>query len=82
MNIAPEALWAMLSPTLRRQIVDDVAVVLAEVFREIGIGQADTPGAQSGRLHPSVNTPPSRQQSRESALAIRASAARPRARMA
>jgi len=35
MRIAPEDLWATLPVTLKRQIADDIAVVLAEVFRDV-----------------------------------------------
>ena len=38
------------APALRRQIVDDIAAVLAEMSREVRTGQASPPGAQ-GRCH-------------------------------
>jgi hypothetical protein len=50
MNIDPKYLWSVLSPTLRRQIVDDVAAVLAEVAREVRTGEVEPSGAQGGRL--------------------------------
>ncbi len=67
---------------LRRQIVDDVAAVLAEVFREVRTGQADASVAQGGCLHPAIDAPPGREQSGKSADAVRASPARSRTRMA
>src|ERR1700681_485231 len=68
MNIDPSRLWATLSPALRRQIVDDVAAVLAEVSREVRTGQANPPGAPGGCLHPTVDATPGRKQSREPAV--------------
>ena len=50
MSIDPKDLWAALPPALRRQIVDDVAAVLAEISREVRTGEASPPGAQ-GRCH-------------------------------
>ena len=55
MSIDPKDLWAVLPPALRRQIVDDVAAVLAEMSREVRTDQADPSGAQSRRLHPAVD---------------------------
>ena len=55
MAIDPKDLWATLSPALQRQIVDEVAAVLAEASHEIRAGQADAPGATSGRVHPAVD---------------------------
>ena len=49
MNIDPKYLWSALSPTLRRQIVDDVAAVLTELAREVGTGEVDPSGAQGGQ---------------------------------
>ena len=59
---------------LRRQIVDDLAAVLAEILREVGIGQANPSGTQSGRLYSSVDAASGGEQSGESAPAIRAPA--------
>jgi hypothetical protein len=63
MSIDPKDLWATLPSVLRRQIVDDVGAVLAEVSREVGTGQAVPSGAQGCRLHPAVDTPPGGEQS-------------------
>ena len=57
MSIDPKGLWALLPLALRRQIVDDVAAVLAEMSREVRTGQANPSGAQrpwfiSGNRHP------------------------------
>ena len=35
MSVDPKDLWATLPPALRRQIVDDVAAVLAEISHEV-----------------------------------------------
>ncbi|MER9243806.1 hypothetical protein [Mesorhizobium sp. M0633] len=80
MTIDPKSLWATLSPALRRQILDEVAAVLAEVSREVRTGQANPSGAQSGCLRPAVDAAPGGQQSRKPAAAVRASSARPRTR--
>ena len=82
MNTNPKDLWTTLSPALRRQVIDDLAGVLAEIGHEIGAGHPDASGAQSGSLHPPIDTAPDREQSGEPAIAIRASAARSRARLA
>ncbi|MER9946428.1 hypothetical protein NKJ70_31920 [Mesorhizobium sp. M0092] len=55
MTIDPKSLWATLSPALRRQILDDVAAVLAEVSREVRTDKANPSGAQSGCLRPPVD---------------------------
>ena len=41
MSASPKDLWMTLTPMLRRQIVDDLAAVLAEILREVGTGQAN-----------------------------------------
>jgi hypothetical protein len=70
MNIKPKDLWTTLSPALRRQVVDDLAGVLAEVDHEIGARHTKPSGAQSGGLYPPVDTAPDREQSGEPAVAV------------
>src|SRR6516225_12237011 len=82
MSMDPRDLWAALPPALRRQIVDDVAAVLAEISREVRADQANPPDAQGGRLHPPVDAPSGGQQSGKPAASIRPPRARPRARLA
>jgi hypothetical protein len=53
MSTIPKDLWAILPQMLRRQIVDDVAAVLAEILREIGTGEANPSGTQ-GVAYPVV----------------------------
>jgi hypothetical protein len=48
MPIDPKDLWGTLPAALQRQIVDEVAAVLAEAGNEIRAGQTDAPGAKSG----------------------------------
>src|SRR5436190_379896 len=55
MAIDPKDLWATLPTALQRQIVDGVAAVLTEASHEIRAGQANAPGAASGRVHPAVD---------------------------
>lgn len=55
MSIDPAYLWATLSPALRRQIVDDIAAVLAEIPHEVRAGHAEPPSAQGGGLHSPVD---------------------------
>src|ERR1700733_16196203 len=73
MSIDPKDLWKALPPALRRQIVDDVAAILAEISREIRTGQTEPSGAKGCRSHPPIDTPPGGEQPREPAAAIRAS---------
>jgi hypothetical protein len=54
---SPQDLWTALPPALRRQIVDDVAAVLAEISREVRTGEADPSGAQGCGLHPTIAPP-------------------------
>jgi hypothetical protein len=63
MSMDPRDLWAALPPALRRQIVEDVAAVLAEVSREVRADQANSSDAQGGRLYPPVDAPSGGQQS-------------------
>lgn len=44
MNTDPRDLWATLPLDLRRQIVGEVAAVLAEICHEVRAGQADRLG--------------------------------------
>src|SRR5262249_323552 len=62
MPMDPNDLWATLPPALQRQIVDEVAAVLAEASHEVRAGQADAPGATSGCLHQAIDAPPGRDQ--------------------
>ena len=39
MSVDPKDLWATLPPALQRQIVDDIAAVLAEMSHEVRTGQ-------------------------------------------
>jgi hypothetical protein len=55
MTIDPKDLWATLPTALQRQIVDEVAAVLAEASHEVGAGQADALGAPGGRVHSAVD---------------------------
>ena len=55
MSTAPEDLWTMLPVTLRRQIVDDIAVVLAEVFRDVRVDPTGASEAQGRRLHSAID---------------------------
>src|SRR6516225_9196836 len=82
MSVDPRELWASLPPALRRQIVDDVAAILAEVSREIRTGQADAPFPQGSRLHSAVDASPGGEQPGKPAAPIRASPARSGTRMA
>jgi hypothetical protein len=50
MSIDPGDLWATLSPAQRRQIVDEMAAILAEVSREVRTGDADL-------MHPLISLP-------------------------
>jgi hypothetical protein len=63
MSIDPKDLWAALPSALRRQIVDDIAAVLAEIFHEIRTDQAGPLGAQGRGLYPAIDTSPSGEQS-------------------
>jgi hypothetical protein len=56
MSIDPKDLWATLPPALRRQIVDEIAAVLAEMSREIRTDQAGSPSEQGRRLYPAIDT--------------------------
>ncbi len=76
MSTEPEVLWSTLPPTLRRQIVGDLAAVLAEVFYDVRVDPADASEAQGRRLYPAVNTALGREQSGEPAAPVRASPAR------
>ena len=74
MSMDPRDLWATLPPALRRQIVDDIAAVLAEISREVRTGQANSPDAQGGRLHSPVDAPPGGEQSGKPAASVPPSA--------
>src|ERR1700739_4503646 len=82
MSIDPKDLWAALPPALRRQIVDDIAAVLAEMSREVRADQAGAFGAQGRRLYPAIDAASGREQSGKPAPPIRVAPARARTRMA
>lgn len=49
MPINPKDLWTTLPTALQRQIVNEVAAVLAEASHEVRAGQTDALGAKGGR---------------------------------
>ena len=71
MNIDPKDLWATLPSALQRQIVNDIAAVLAEMSREVRTGQAGPLGAQGRGLYPAIDTPSGSKQSGKPATPIR-----------
>ncbi|MFW8642738.1 hypothetical protein ACOJBO_08120 [Rhizobium beringeri] len=56
MMIEPKNLWATLSPALRRQILDDVAAVLAEVCHEVELFKPTHLARRAVVYDPSVDT--------------------------
>ncbi|WP_212490996.1 hypothetical protein, partial [Bradyrhizobium liaoningense] len=60
MSMDPADLWSTLTPALRRQIVEDVAAILAEIPHEVRAGHTKPLGAQSRSLHPAVDAPSGR----------------------
>lgn len=60
MSMDPADLWSTLTPALRRQIVEDVAAILAEIPHEVRVGHTKPLGAQSRSLHPAVDALTSR----------------------
>jgi hypothetical protein len=65
MRTAPKGLRTILSPTLRPQIVHDIAAVLAAAFRDVRIDPTDASEAQGRRLHRAINPASGRKQSKK-----------------
>jgi hypothetical protein len=67
-------MWRRLSSSQQQTIIDDIAVVMQEVIRELRTDHAKASKPQSTDLHTAIESSPGFEQSREFATPVRLAA--------